>query len=301
MSHRAALYMVRVRPHGDVNDWRLLGDYDHLGTWAGTTIAKALGDFDEWNWDDTVHARFESFLPTDRQNHVGISFLSGKSGITSVIERHGDPPFYRSPDHTEEIRTAVLFNLPRNRTDGWMSLHIPHNRSCKSIVERTLRDAFSHYGYIIELNPVIPRTAYREAVEQNRLSTVTLIKRDPTAYDAFVDAAQWGDNEVDRIEFKISSRRSRRLLGDPIRRFLDNPDEPNRKQIIEFAGLTFDELKVTVDMPEGNTRTFYLEALSGGHPITYHLDVVDEDEYGASTEDLVEELSSTLTTVLEDL
>ena len=303
MSHRAALYTVRVRPHGERDEWRPLGNYDDRGTWAGTTIAAALASLNDPNWDETVHVRFDSVLPCANPNHVGISFLSGKSGITSVIERDGEEPFHRLPDHSEEIRTAVLFNLPRPRIDGLMALHIPHNRSCKSILEGVLRTAFGD-DYMIELNPIVPRAAYREAVEQNRISKVTLVKRNPTADDQFLDAAQWGPDEVDRLELIITSRRRQRLFGDPIRRFLDNPDDPKSKQIIEFEGLEFDALKVTVDMPEGNTRTFHLEALdalSGGHPITYELDINSTDEYGGTVQDLTDELSSTLVTVLDEL
>lgn len=297
MSHRAALYRVRIRPQRDVNSWRLLGDYDEAGSWAGTPIDAALVALNGKSRDGKVHAKYEARLPALTPDRVGVTVLSGRSGVTSVLERPGDPPFSRTPDHSESMRSAALFHLPPDRDSGWLAIHVPHGKSCKGIVENQLRTHMSNLGYVIELGAIVPPNAIREAVERDAVERITLIKHEPSKSDRFKDAAQWGDEEVERIELSIPSRRRRRLRSDPLQKFLDEPTEGHRKQIIEFGGLQFDEAAVTVDMPEGGQRTFYLEAREGGHPMTLGLDLHDADEYGVAPPALAKELQRALETV----
>ena len=297
MSHRAALYRVQIRPKRDLNAFRPLGDYDEAGTWAGKTVDEIIVVLARTSHDKKVQAVFEAALPELEKNHVGSSVLSGRSGITSVLRRDGETPFLRTPDHSESMRSAVLFHLPPERTSGWMAVHVPHGHSCKGILEAALKQGFSALGFVIELGAIVPPNALREAVHRGAVGKVTLIKHEPTRADRFEDAAQWGDEEVDRIELSIPSRRRMRLRGDPLKRFLDEPSDANRRQIIEFGGLVFDEASVTVDMPDGGQRTFFLEAREGGHPMTLGIDIHTQDEYGASTTELSTELHRALKTV----
>lgn len=298
MSHRAALYRVQIRPKRDVNSFRLLGDYDEAGTWAGATVDKILTKLSGTSRDKKVQAAFDASLPAVETNHVGSSILSGRSGVTSVLERDGDTPFLRTPDHAEAMRSAVLFHLPPGRTSGWMAVHVPHGRSCKGIVENALKQGFSSLDFVIELGAIVPPNALRAAVERDAVEKITLIKHEPSKADRFQDAAQWGDEEVDRIELSIPSRRRVRLRRDPLEKFLDEPNDENRRQIVEFAGLVFDEASVTVDMPEGGQRTFFLEAREGGHPMTLGIDIKTQDDYGATATELSAELHRALKTVV---
>ena len=115
MSHRAALYRVQIRPMREVDSWRLLGDYDEAGTWAGHTINGLLVKLNGTSRDKKVQAQFESNLPSLQPDCVGVSVLSGRSGVTSVLELEGERPFLRTPEHSEAMRTAVLFDLPPRR------------------------------------------------------------------------------------------------------------------------------------------------------------------------------------------
>lgn len=297
MSHRAALYRVQIRPKNDVNDYQLLGDYDEAGTWAGETVDNILAQLRGTSRDKKVQATFDASLPDIDMNYVGVSILSGRTGVTSVLARDGERPFLRTPDHAEAMRTAVLFYLPPDRVSGWMAVHVPHGRSCKGIVENALKGGFSSLGFVIELGAIVPPNALREAVARDAVEKITLIKHEPNKSDRFQDAAQWGDDEVDRIELSIPSRRRMRLRRHPLERFLDEPNDENRRQIIEFAGLVFDEASVTVDMPEGGQRTFFLETREGGHPMTLGIDINTLDEYGATGPELSAELHKALKTV----
>ena len=299
MSHRAAMYIVRVRPKRDVDGWMLLGDVDSGGTWLGDLIDKALADLKGTSRDGKVEARFGGTLPGLGTSQVGATLISGRSGVVSLIEKPGEEPFHRTADHREAMRSAVLFDLPPNLEAGSMAIHIPHGHGCKAIVEDQLRSTLGKEGYVLDLGPVVPQSALLEAVKQNGVEQVTLIKHDPLASDRFSDAAMWGRDEVDRLELKIPSKRKRRLRADPVTRFLEDSSEANRRRIIEFQGLTFDEVTVTVELLDGSTRTFYLEQRQGGHPMTTALTISasEADELGAVPGALSRELQRALASV----
>ncbi|HEC09679.1 MAG TPA: hypothetical protein ENI86_08945 [Acidimicrobiales bacterium] len=297
MSHRVALYQVRVRPKRKTSDWLLLGDYDGAGTWLGETVRNGLRLLNGSSRDGKVVARFEGDLPALEPSQIGATLVSGRSGVTSVLEKAGEPSFERTPDHVEGMRSAALFYLPRRQTRGRLAVHVPHGRSCKGILENELRRDLSQRGYVLDLSPIVPPDALRSAVERDAIEKVTLIKHDPARSERFRDAARWGTDEVGRLELSIPSKRNRRLRRDPLRRFLEDPSDENRRAIIEFQGLQFDEVAVTVDLPDGSQRTFYLEPREGGHPMTIAIDPDETDRLGATPASLSRELKKVLLSV----
>lgn len=294
MPHRAALYSVRIRRSQQRETYKLLGNYDDASTWLGDTLNAILPTLKVNDTDKDIGVTFESMLHSLPAHCIGVTLLGGRSGISSVIQRTGDAPFYRTPDHSELMRSAILFDLPPSRNIGFAIVHVPHRNSRKSLIDKYLSTYFSNLGYSLEIAPIVPQDALRQAVDDNAIERVTLIKRDLWSDNAFANAAQWGDNEVGRIELSIPSRRNHKLRRDPLRRFLDDQTAENRRQIVEFAGLRFDEAKVTVRMPGGSRRTFYLEDHEGGHPMSVEIDIHSEDTLGARPDDLRHELQSAL-------
>lgn len=303
MSHRAHIYRVQVRPLREVNSWRLLGDFDEEGRWTGDLVVEALQGFQRSNVAETVWGEFEQSLPNLDADQVGATFRYGRSGVRAVISRQGDPDFDQTPGHRQNMRTAALFELPRNRNHGWLVVHVPEGRSgIKSLMHAAVKERFRRDGYLIEMNPVVPPSALGEAVERNAVESVRLIKRHRSGTDRFADAAQWGDDEVDRLELSVTSRKNKRLRGDPLRRFLGDPSAENRRRLYEFQGLRFDEVGVEVELPDGSHRTYYLEPQHpGGHPMAVGIRVERFDRYGPTAEILSRELRSALRSVVPTL
>lgn len=277
---------MRVR-----DGWCLLGDYDSIGTWAGDIITAALRQLDAYSTDGNVHATHESNLRTSSNDYVGISILSGRTGVTSVLQKSGENDFYRTVDHSEAMRSGVLFCLPRNRDRGVMAVHAPHGRGCKAIVEHELRRYFGNLGYIIDLSPIVPVDALNEALRQSEIKKITLIKYATSRSDKFHDAAQWGSDEVGRLELTITSRRMRSLRSTPLSKLLQDPSDDNRRQILEFGGLDFDDVGITVKFPNNVRRTFYLESPSKGYGMSLEINILSEDRYGATSDEIARELS----------
>lgn len=302
MAHRVALYRVRVRPKRDLDGWKLLGDFDDGGSWFGATIAAVLKQLTETSPDGKVIAQAEKVLPGLKTSEAGYSILSGRSGVTSVLQRAGQAPYDRTPQHVETMRSAVLFDLPRNRHVGHLAVHVPDGRSCKGIVERALRARASQLGLIAELGPIVPLDAFRQAVADGKVEQVTLIKHDPATADKFADAAQWGTDEIGSLYLGLPSKRRHFLSNDPLVKFLAQPSDANRKAILEFAGLRFDEAAVKVELPDGTERSFFLEGHEAGHTVTTGIEIkaTGFDRFGAKPDQLVTELRKALNTVAGD-
>ena len=295
MSHRAALYSVRIRQTGQSDVYELLGNYDRHSTWLGDTIANMMPSLNVSDVSRDVGVRYESALHFTNSDYIGTSLLAGRSGINSIIQKPGEAPFLRTHDHSEVMRSAILFDLPRLQRIGFAVVHVPHRNGRKTLIEEYLRKNFAAMGFSLELTPFVPQDALRQAVDNNEIERVTLVKHDLAPDNEFASAAQWGSFEVGRIELAIPSRRNRRLRRDPIKQFLDDPTDENRRQIIEFAGLSFDEVKVTACMPDGSHRTFLLENHEGGHPMTTEINIDVEDDIGATSAELRRELQNALT------
>ena len=124
MAHRAALYSVRIRRSHQRNTYKLLGNYDGASTWLGDTLNSILPALRVDDANQGIGVIYESAMHSLPPNSIGVTLLGGRSGISSVIQRAGDAPFYRTPDHSELMRSAMLFDLPPDRNTGFAIVHI---------------------------------------------------------------------------------------------------------------------------------------------------------------------------------
>lgn len=301
MSHRAGVYRPRIRRQGQRDKWLPFGDFNGEGAWLRDVFHQDMEQLDGKSDDGRLHARFERHLPDLGPDMVGASILTGRSGVRSRIRSAGNF-FTRTEEHAEEMRAAVLFQLPRRKHVGLMAVHVPHRNSCKGIVDDILMAALRERGFMLKLAAAVPLAAYAEAVRSGHVEKVTLIKYNAVGSDSFSDAAQWQDLQQAEMVLRFSGKRRRDRHKDindikPIKKFLDDRSEESRRQILEFNGIRYDDAKVTVTLPNDARRTFYLEReVEGGHPITMALDIKpeDQDELGATSEALSRELRRVL-------
>jgi hypothetical protein len=98
----------------------------------------------------------------------------------------------------------------------------------------------------------------------------------------WVPAGEWGSYEL-----KIKGERGHRLTPKLLRDYM-NADGVKKGQafseIVEFEGMTFDEVKVEVELENGTRRTFNLEKPSSGHPMTIDLENLKLDKDQEPTE-----------------
>ena len=192
MPHRAALYRVRIRRSHQTDAYELLGNYDYASTWLGDTLDTILRTLSVNDPDRDIRVQYESTLGSLPANFIGVTLLGGRSGISSIIQKSGDAPFHRTHDHAEVMRSAILFDLPPGRNTGFAIVHVPHRNSRKGLVDEHLRKHFSNMGYSLELTPVVPQDALRQAVDADAIERVTLIKRDLQHDNAFRQRSSMG-------------------------------------------------------------------------------------------------------------
>lgn len=301
MTHRAALYAVSVHPKGHPEAPLVLGDYDGSGTWLGKALKKVMPGLSTEDDNRNITLHFESKLKDLPKNHAGFTLVRGQTGVRSVLSREDESPYLRTPDTEELLRVAAVFWLPRRRNRGYLAIHVPHGHGIKSILDTHLREQFGLRQLSISLNPIVPQDALRNAVQADSLERITLVKRNLSDSDRFADAAQWGPEQVGRLELSIISKHGLKLWRDPLTRFLSERRDDELSKIIEFDGMRFDEAKITARMPGGNDRTFYLDGRKSGHAITIDLDLIDDDGSSDEAGILPELLATKLIEVLSQL
>jgi hypothetical protein len=274
VSHRAAVYTVRVHPRRDPDHPRLLGDIDDTGTALMDLLADYLPKL-----DITDDARKLRYL---RDKVVGSELLAmfedGRGGVDARIRnRDGEEKYHQLWDDSQAVECGCLFRLVPNQRQGWLAVHVPDRRGIKTLLGQHIQKLFraDYHDLLVEIVPYVVESALQQAVDQDLIRTVTLVRRVQPSDRAVAGIDQWvSDGTYGKIKVTIGAslgRRAEHLLTDPLRRFLQGDSEGEREEarqaIVQFMGMEFDEAKV--EIPQGDTtRTFNIEHLDTGHPLT---------------------------------
>ncbi len=287
MPHDAATYTVRVkvkgRGHGD--DFRLLGDFDLSGGWLGDALVRYLADLDDRSAEETRSIRCESCqVDTDRDEVLAIT-RHGQSGVSAdLLEEDGSLILHQLPRHTQEVRCGVLFSLPQSQPLGFLVVHLNNGRSPKTMMSNRIFSSFRHEyeDLMLLIEPCVAQDVLQEAVEQGWIEKIRLLKYErPSDSATQAGAGKWvRTNERARIELGINvAGRGGRITTALLRRFLRN--EPGaRSQIVEFNGMTFEQAKVEVVLPDNSRRTYNIEKPDAGHAITQELANLELEDNG---------------------
>jgi hypothetical protein len=271
MSHRAAVYTVKVRQKRDTSgEFRLLGDFDEQGTSLTTVLQGYLDDFESISGDESKVVKCtESKIENDE---LLVIMQNGQSGVAAdIVNPDGDLLHRQEPEHTQLLRCGGLFRLPPAQKLGWLAIHVNNGRGSKGLLEKGIREQFGHEypDLVLELTPYVQGSVLKEAVDQGRIDKVKLVKterpndRASAATDRWVPAGAIG-----RLELDISTPgKAARVLSTLVQRFLGG-DHSAFDEIVEFEGITFDTAKVEVVLDGETRRTFNIEKPDAGHPFT---------------------------------
>ncbi|MYJ34550.1 MAG: hypothetical protein F4071_01240 [Acidimicrobiaceae bacterium] len=239
---------------------------------------------------------------------AGISLFRGNSGINSAIQQGDITLFQRTEYHTESVRAAVLFNLPFDRYEGIAALHVPNNMGYKSVLERELNAALGR-RFTIRMVPIVPLAAFELAVRRGHVKKLTLFRRAGASVDPFLRAAGLGGDELRRMALTFEAKRFQFLRHDALERFIRSRRDEDKRDLLEFGSLPFEEASVEVQLPNGTTRTFQLENHEGGHPMSIELNIQESMDpsdsdtmpnFGAPAEQLSSALQDAISTVQLD-
>ena len=277
MTHRAKLYSVKVHNAGATKQACFLGNVDGKGTRAASIVQEALQVLDATNTEHKIHISYESLMQPMDRDQVGATLLRGNSGVTSTITKNDNEVFRREPDHSESVRAGVLFELPKEEYEGVVALHIPHNMGYKSILEKELQRSFTKFGLVMTLKPIVPIAAFQEAVNSGHIKKLVLAKYNVSDSDPFTQYAKLDSGNTDRMKLVFEPKRRKFLSYDPLNRFVDDKTDENLRALLTFESLPFEEARVTAQLPDNTTRTFNIENIEGGHPMSICLDITESN------------------------
>lgn len=301
MSHRVALYTVRVYPRYQRNADRPLGNIDRSGTRLAETLHGYFkaGVFQHANDDGTRMVICESSDLVHDQ--VRAMFAAGQSGmVAQIIDANQQLRLRQEVDDTQLVRCASLFRLTRNEALGWWAVHVNHGRSAKGLVQTKVQEMFkdSYGGLTLKVEPWVRGEVYAQLVQEGRVDSLTLARWERPSDRADNATGKWvkDKDQVAKVELRVKGRD--RLKTGLLKRFF-NGEHAVFKEIVTFEGMTFDEARIEVEMENGDHRTVNIESPEAGHPYTVEL---DEDELTFDGgEPTAESLFVSMESVLDDL
>jgi hypothetical protein len=275
MSHKAALYTVQVRPKRD-KEPRLLGDFDQAGTSLIEVMHNYLAQgFSAATEDGTREVSIARSDLVEGGEELRVAATHGLSGLkATIVDENGQLRLEQVPGDSQLVPCGCLFRLPPQQRRGWLAIHINNGRGIKSLLDAGIQERFQqdYPDYLLHLYPYVEKSVLDQALEEDRIKRIKLVKLERPSDDAMATTNQWiPAGSIGKYELNISVRsRGAHILADPIRRFLGN-GAAQRDEIIEFEGVEFDEASVEVATGDGQ-RTFNIERLAAGHAFTEELD-----------------------------
>jgi hypothetical protein len=285
MSHRATIYSVRVHEAYKPDEARPFGNIDGNGTYLAQFLEQAFtSQFAVGSHDGNRDVSCErcSLIEPDLQ----VVLRPGERGVRAdFADENGRVGiFEQEPQHTQLLKCGCLFRLPRNQTNGWVVFHVNHGRSVKSLVSgeitRRFRQTFT--DLVLEINPVVDSAAFEAALEQDQLLSVNLYRHSPPT--DIRGGRKWGRTDSGlKLQLTIQPDRGKRLLPNLVRKALRG-DTRALGEIVEFAGIPYEEAKFEVELPNGTKRSYNIHDLEAGHAMSEDIEL-EPGEDGYPTDD----------------
>jgi hypothetical protein len=302
LSRRAALYTVAVRSKGKAKEQRPLGDLDGRGTSAASALAAILGGFSQASRDGSRLVR--SLLVQAAGDEVFAIVQYGQSGIAAdIVSPSGSLRLRQVPGDEQLVRCGCLFRLPAAASSGSLAVEVDDGRGIEGLLEQALVTAFASTfdSLALAIAPVVEAGGLRAAVSGGLADTVELLRLVPAQSASSIGVDRWvapGTPARLRLEITVGSG-SGGIRGDLVGRYLDG-DAGAFAQLVEFAGIRFDSVRIGVTRPDASRRSFDLARPAEGRSEKRDLDGVELDTDGEPTAgSLLAALRSVLDSVSE--
>ncbi|MGC2206900.1 MAG: hypothetical protein WA724_03485 [Candidatus Dormiibacterota bacterium] len=274
MSHTGALYTVRVRGRKK-DDYRRLGGINRKGTALidelNTYLQGAV--FQSASGPRSVNCSKATIAGAELQ----VELLHRGAGVVSDLDDAPDHiVFHRQLTHSERLRCAALFALPRAQETGWLAIHSNNRTSTIGLLRDGLRSKlWQAHNLHLEIDSAIEESVFRAAVENGLVETVILERLERPSDRARATLDEWvPSGHKKKIRVGISSPGGGGLRTNPLERLFRG--EPTaRDAILTFEGVPYESAKVVVQLRGGGQRTFNIDRPDAGLPISEDLNVSD--------------------------
>jgi len=296
MGHRALVYNVVVHERYKPKEEKLFGNLDGEGAYLAEVLQRALSEgFASISHDGNRDVSCERTLLAEPD--LGAVLRPGERGIRADIIGPGNQTsiFQQEPAHTQLLKCACLFRLPRGEKQGRLAIHVNHGRSVKSLLDseitKRFREAFP--DLILKIEPCVDAAAFEAALDQDQLLSVNLYKNGrPSDIE---DGRKWGREDTGlKLQLSIKAAKDKRLLPTLAKRALQGNDGAYG-EIVEFAGMPYDEAKFEVLLEDGTKRSYNIHNLEAGHAMSQDIEPDDGADGYPTDDSLYRELGRVLT------
>lgn len=296
MGHRATIYNVLVHEKFKPKEEKPFGNIDGNGTYLAEFLERALSEgFASVSYDGNRDVSCERTNLTEPD--LGAVLRPGERGVRADIVGPGSQTsiFQQEEDHTQLLKCACLFRLPRNQKHGRLAIHVNQGRSVKGLLDSEITKRFrkAFPDLMLKINPCVDAAAFEAALDHDQLLSVNLFKHGRSG--DIRDGRKWGRTDAGlKLQLSIKAERDKRLVPRLVKRALKGNNEAYG-EIVEFAGFPYDEAKFEVQLEDGTKRTYNIHNLEAGHAMSQDI----EPETGAdgypTDESLYNELGRVLT------
>lgn len=300
MSQRAALYTVAVRPRSKRGQALPLGDIDGIGTSLLAVLDGALADFAASSKDGARVVRSLS-AAVDNDDLFAV-VQHGQNGIAAdIVDPSGDIRLRQTPDDLQFVRHGCLFRLPASSRAGLLAVHVNNGRGMKELFEQGLIARFRTQlpALTLAIDRFVQGNVLRDAVARNRIDKLKLVRLERPGSRAIAATDKWvGAGVTARVEVDVATTTSGARI-DPalIKRYLGG-DAAAFAEIVDFEGMTFDQARVEVLLPDNTRRLVDIAHPDVSRPLTVDMPGIVLDTDGEPTgESLLSELRAVLASV----
>lgn len=296
MAHRALVYNVLVHQKFKPKEEKPFGNVDGNGAYLAEFLEKALSEgFASVSHDGNRDVTCERTLLTEPD--LGAVLRPGERGVRADIVGPGSQTsiFQQERDHTQVLKCACLFRLPRAEKHGRLAIHVNHGRSVKSLLDSEITTRFRNAfpDLVLKISPCVDAKAFAAAINQDQLLSVNLFRNGRSKDIA--DGRKWG--RVDsglKLQLTIKAERDKRLVPTLVKKVLEG-DTGAYGEIVEFAGMPYDEAKFEVELDDSTKRTYNIHNLKAGHAMSQDIEPEDGADGYPTDESLYRELGRVLT------
>jgi hypothetical protein len=300
MGHYATIYSIRVHKRNRPKERFALGELEEQRPYLGDFFSEV---FDPASFN-VVSKSGQRMVGCDSPEFAGengdelrVMFKPGEKGVdASILDPKGNPGYKQTPDHTQVLRSASLFRLPREEEIGWWVCHVNNGRSFKTLVHNELRERFMQTfseELMLKIEPCVNAAALEAAVEQDRLLSASLSRYQRSPDTA--DAGEWVDHDTGlKLRLQIQPQRGGRL--NP-KRVIEAMKSKSLGNIVQFGDIKFDTAQFEVELDGGQHRTFKIDDPNSGHAFSALIEPALDDKRVPMDQSLFEEMGK----VLDDL
>jgi hypothetical protein len=267
MSHRAAIYTIRVHERHNPTELQAFGNIGEEGIYLPEWLCENVftKEFSVVDGDKEIFCEEDSRFD---EPDLRVWFRPGQSGQhADLMEADGQVLFTQTADHRHILESGSLFRLPKTHKIGYWALHVNSGRGAKTLIYEEMWERFHERfpDLLLKVQPAIDAEAFKKAVGDGRVTSVHLAATGPSA--DIKDGDKWVTGNTG-MKLDLVIRANKGFLRPNLVKNALEGDNEAFGSIVEFGEIKFDRANVEVELKNGDTRHYDVSDLTRGHAMS---------------------------------